>query len=177
MGARHWVGAIGAVVAVTGVAALVSAMSAPDAAVGSRAAAQEYVTPAADETVLAAKARDDAAHAAAAATAAPVANSWPVGIFDDPEAPASGSELLGTNRWVGVVDGVTMAAWAGVSGTDPTLGRVLVATDDGTGAHEMIGLEGVGRLTIVSEDAGSLYVVDEHGDTHVLDLRARAWTS
>ena len=57
-------------------------------------------------------------------------DTWPTGIFDDQEAPAPGMVFLASNRWVGLVDGVSVAVYAGVSGEDTSLGRVLIMRAD-----------------------------------------------
>ncbi|MFI6427300.1 peptidase inhibitor family I36 protein [Promicromonospora sp. NPDC050880] len=121
------------------------------------------------EDLVAAAGQDEtgAVASAAARTAA-----WPAGIFDDAEAPVRGAELLGSNRWVGHAGGRTLMVWAGRSGEDRTLGRVLVATT-GTGlmtaSHRTVDLPGTGALRVVTAHGAVLELVDEHGTRHVLD--------
>lgn len=105
-------------------------------------------------------------------------NAWPAGIFADPEAPARGAEFVGSNRWVGQVDGATLIVWAGRSGTAPGLGRLIVAAagaDQMIRSHDVVGLPGAGALRVVSAHQGVLTLVDEHGTRHAFDTRTRTF--
>jgi hypothetical protein len=121
----------------------------------------------------AAKRADAATRALAAAGPAP--QKWPEGIFQDGEAPASGSVFLGRNRWVGTLAGRSVAVYAGRAGTDDTIGRVLVTTAGPTMALEsayMRDLPGSGALVVTSAQGGLLTLTDVRGGTHVFDLAA-----
>lgn len=94
---------------------------------------------------------------------------WPRGVVEDAEAPARGAEYLGTNRWVGPGGAGTLAVWAGCSGQDPTLGRVLVGSFDAdlrTVSRRTVDLAGSGPLRIISAEGVVLTIADAHGDRH-----------
>ena len=98
--------------------------------------------------------------------------AWPSGIFADAEAPARGAEFLGSNRWVGQVDGRTLIVWAGRSGGDASLGRLIVASagsDRMIRSHDVVDLPGAGALRVASARDGVLDLVDEHGARHRFD--------
>ncbi|MFD2023993.1 peptidase inhibitor family I36 protein [Promicromonospora aerolata] len=97
---------------------------------------------------------------------------WPSGIFADAEAPARGAEFRGGNRWVGQVADRTLIVWAGRSGTDASLGRLLIAsagTDGMLRSHDVVDVPGAGTLRVASAHAGVLVLVDEHGARHRFD--------
>jgi hypothetical protein len=106
---------------------------------------------------------------------------WPEGIFEDREAPTSGVNFLGTNRWVGTFDGQTYAVHAGRAGSeeDAGIGRVFVLRQ-GTGTTEPVGyfrdLAGVGALRVTAAEGSLITLVDAAGGTHVFDLAAEAFT-
>lgn len=134
-----------------------------------------------DPDALAEVVEQKAAEAAAHATEASdldAGDEWPVGIFDDPEAPAPGMVFLGTNRWVGKIGGRSVAVHAGRAGDDPTLGRVLVvwASSGGT-TGTTLDLPGAGALEVVAgePDSTTLTLVDAAGVRHVLDVVSQAW--
>jgi len=116
-----------------------------------------------------------ATNGVAAEPGAEAATGWPTGIFQDTEAPAPGGVFLGTNRWVGPVAGTTVAVYAGVSGSDPTTGRLLVVVEGPTLDPTTVDLPGSGALTATSADGDLLTVTDASGATHVFDVAARAW--
>ncbi len=99
--------------------------------------------------------------------------AWPEGIFQDGEAPASGSRFLGTNRWVGTVAGRTIAVFAGQSGEDPSMGRLLVMTAGpsmGVSSGRTVDLPGVGPLSVASASGGTLSIMDSRGVAHAFDV-------
>jgi hypothetical protein len=106
---------------------------------------------------------------------------WPEGIFEDGEAPTSGINFLGTNRWVGTVDGQTYAVHAGRAGSeeDASIGRVFVLRQ-GTGTTQPVGyfrdLAGVGALRVTAAEGSLITLVDAAGGRHVFDLAAEAFT-
>jgi hypothetical protein len=107
-------------------------------------------------------------------------DDWPQGIFDDPEAPAPGSEFLGDNRWVGLLDKHSVAVYAGVAGDDPSLGRLLVMSavpDDSGQLGYKIDLPGGGPLRVLDARGTDLVIADSHGGEHIFDVRAGEWTS
>ncbi|WP_377322000.1 hypothetical protein ACFJIY_22145 [Pimelobacter simplex] len=124
---------------------------------------------------------EKAAEAAAQATEASdsdAGDEWPVGIFDDAEAPVPGMVFLGTNRWVGKIGGRSIAVYAGRAGDDPTIGRVLVvwaSSEDTRGTT--LDLPGAGALEVVAgePDSTTLTLVDAAGARHVLDVVSQAW--
>lgn len=121
------------------------------------------------EDVVAA-ARSGSAPRTAAATARSAA--WPAGIFEDTEVPTRGADLLGSNRWVGHTADRTLMVWAGRSGEDASLGRVLVARTGGgllPTAQKVLDLPGSGALRVVAARGTVLDLVDTHGVRHVLD--------
>jgi|GEM_PF-1681994 len=111
----------------------------------------------------------------AAESGSAAAAGWPVGIFQDAEAPAPGAVFLGTNRWVGPVGGTNVAVYAGVSGSDRTTGRLLVVVEGPTLDPTTVDLPGSGALAVASADGSLLTLTDASGATHVFDVAARAW--
>jgi len=109
------------------------------------------------------------------------ASVWPEGIFEDSEVPAPGAELLGSNRWVGTVDGAQVAVYAGQGGYDETLGRLLVMWRDDDARDSRPGgfvdLPGAGRLTVVSAQDGVVVVSDAGGAVHHYDVTSGSWRS
>lgn len=108
------------------------------------------------------------------------ADAWPEGIFEDTEAPAPGSRFLGTNRWVGSVNGGSVAVYAGLAGEDQTIGRLLVIAAGSSMSIEnasWVDLPGAGRLRIVSALASAVTVADSRGGVHVFDAAAKTWVS
>jgi hypothetical protein len=106
--------------------------------------------------------------------------AWPEGIFEDPEAPAPGSRFLGTNRWVGDVNGRSVAVYAGVAGEDQTIGRLLVIAVGSSMSIEnasWVDLPGAGRLKIVSATRSAVTVTDSRGGVHVFDAATKKWVS
>jgi hypothetical protein len=100
---------------------------------------------------------------------------WPTGIFADGEAPAPGSVFLGTSRWVGVIDGHTVAVYAGSAGEDPSLGRVLVATagpDMDLASSYSVDLPGAGALRVIAAKGNLLVTRDSKGANHTFDVAA-----
>ncbi|GAB2489466.1 hypothetical protein GCM10027063_33470 [Promicromonospora xylanilytica] len=114
-----------------------------------------------------------AAKTSATASAGTRSAVLPAGILEDTEAPVRGADLLGSNRWVGHVDGRTLMVWAGRSGENGSIGRVLVART-GTGLmaaeQELLDLPGSGALRVVAARGGVVDLVDAHGDRHLLDV-------
>lgn len=95
---------------------------------------------------------------------------WPTGIFQDNEAPASTDEFVATNRWVGAAaDGQSIAVYAGVSGTDPTAGRILVLKEGTPTSSTWIEMPGSGALRVESADGTVVTLVDPAGKEHVFD--------
>ncbi len=106
--------------------------------------------------------------------------AWPEGIFEDGEAPAPGSRFLGTNRWVGTVAGQSIAVFAGQSGEDPSMGRLLVITAGpsmSVQSGNTVDLPGVGALRVAAASGGTLSVMDSRGVAHAFDAAAARWTS
>lgn len=103
------------------------------------------------------------------------ADPWPTGIFDDAEAPASGSFFLGTNRWVGKGEGSYLVVHAGRSGSDDLTGRVLALWSDDNRIGYTLDLERVGALRILKADESVLVMVDSEGAEHRLDAVAGEW--
>ncbi|GAA1870694.1 peptidase inhibitor family I36 protein [Myceligenerans crystallogenes] len=100
--------------------------------------------------------------------------AWPAGIFQDAEAPARGAEFRGVNRWVGHSGGRALTVWAGRSGQDASLGRVLVA--DAGRADAVVDLPGAGALRVVAARGTVLELIDEHGARHRFDAVARTFS-
>lgn len=125
-------------------------------------------------------ARKEADRARAAASTAPeTVEPWPEGIFEDPEAPASGSVFLGTNRWVGRAGGHTIAVYAGRAGGDASVGRLLImiaGPSMRTESGATVDLPGAGALRVVSADSAMLTIVDAHGGTHTFDVLAQRFS-
>lgn len=121
-----------------------------------------------------AKAAEKKSHEAELATKPEALDEWPTGIFDDPEAPASGTTFLGSNRWVGLVDGAYLVVYAGRSGADPTTGMILAFWSDGRPGYSLY-KPGTGALTVVSARDAALTLRDEGGRTHVLHALAGQW--
>lgn len=149
------------------------------AAERARVAADPDLQRAAVDFKLRAAAAHDAVVAAQAVDgqADDASNAWPTGIFEDPEAPASGGDFLGSNRWVGLVGDTTVAVYAGVSGTDATTGRLLIAVDGPTITGARIDLAGSGALRVASADGAVLSITDVSGHTHLFDVATRTWQS
>ena len=107
--------------------------------------------------------------------------AWPVGIFEDSEAPAPGSRFLGTNRWVGTVAGRSVAVYAGQAGEDPSTGLLLVMTAGPSMGVEAAGftvdLPGAGSLRVASARAAILTITDSRGAARIFDVAARKWVS
>ena len=107
--------------------------------------------------------------------------AWPVGIFEDSEAPASSSQFRGTNRWVGTVAGLSVAVYAGQAGEDPSTGRLLVMTADRSigvqAARFTVDLPGAGSLRVASARAATLTITDSRGAARIFDVAARKWVS
>jgi hypothetical protein len=105
--------------------------------------------------------------------------AWPEGIFEDSEAPAPGSVFLGTNRWVGTVDGHQVAVFAGCAGEDPSVGRVMVTvagdTAQSTSGYS-VDLPGAGSLQVVSASGSLLVLTDAQGGQHNFDVSAGRFT-
>lgn len=133
------------------------------------------VDPAKRRAITRAKAADDARHRAELAATQTDSAPWPTGIFEDSEAPASGMDFLGSNRWVGQVGDGYLAVYAGTAGDDnPTTGRVMALWSDGRTGYTL-DLPGAGPLRIVSADGSTLTIIDSTGETHVLDAESGSW--
>lgn len=144
---------------------------------------QAAADPAKRQAVLDAKSRADVAQRKAAsqltanAQAGSASTSWPTGIFQDTEAPAPGSVFLGTNRWVGEAGDHIAAVYAGVSGSDASTGRLLIAVDGPTMTPTTVDLTGSGALRVASADGSVLSITDAGGRTHLFDARTSVWQS
>lgn len=137
--------------------------------------------------VAADKAADDKAHRAELARLEPEHSygDWPKGIFEQPEAPASSLDFRGTNRWVGTVDGHTVAVYAGVAGSAAgdaaDTGRVLIlrpgpadAPTEARGGY--VDLPGAGTLRVVAFDEVPILTIrDSNGSDHYLDVSSGTW--
>jgi hypothetical protein len=100
---------------------------------------------------------------------------WPAGIFADGEAPAPGSVFLGTSRWVGVIDGHSVAVYAGSAGEDSTLGRVLVTavgSDMDLASSYSVDLPGAGALRVIAANGHLVVMTDSKGANHTFDVAA-----
>ena len=102
----------------------------------------------------------------------------PEGIFADAEAPASGMVFLGSNRWSGeLMDGTCVMVWAGVDGSDPTTGMVLVGVS--TSAETVptfVPLPGSGPLHVISAHGARLTLAEADGKgKHVFDVETQTW--
>jgi hypothetical protein len=131
--------------------------------------------PAKSAAIIAAK-KAEAARVAAA-SAAPVPQKWPEGIFADREAPAPGSVFLCTNRWVGTVAGRSVAVYAGRAGDDPATGRLMVvnaAADMSIDSSRFVDLPGSGELRITSANGTTLTIVDAQGGEYTFAESAYA---
>jgi hypothetical protein len=134
-----------------------------------------------------AKAAVEAKQAAAAARAVEVGGSpaahppaWPAGIFEDSEAPASGADFLGRNRWVGVIDGRSVAVHAGQAGAEATTGRLLVmlaAADMTVDRAYTRDVAGSGPLRVTAATGTTITLIDSHGAEHLFDITTEAFTS
>lgn len=123
-----------------------------------------------------ARKKADQARANATAAAPGIVTPPPEGIFEDPEAPASGSVFLGTNRWVGQVAGKTVAVYAGRAGEDESVGRLLIMVAGPSMQTESGGhadLAGTGALRVASADGTTLTITDARGKTHTFDVVTR----
>ncbi len=126
------------------------------------------------EAIIKSKAADHESHLADLASKPEAAQPWPTGIFADPEAPAPGTTFLGSNRWVGSVDGAYLAIYAGRSGADPTVGRIIAIWSDGRSGYTL-DKEGTGALTVVDERGSVLTLRDTNGKSHALNATAGKW--
>lgn len=126
-------------------------------------------------SVADAKAADHAAHLKelAALPAAPVV--WPTGIFEDNEAPASGTVFLGTNRWVGRFGDDYVAVYAGRAGDDPSVGTLIVAWSDPNRPGKTVTVPGVGSLGVASVLGSVVTLRDSSGGVHFFDALLAKW--
>ena len=128
-------------------------------------------------SVAASKADADARHLTALAAEPAESSAWPTGIFEDSEAPASGMDFLGTNRWVGQVGAAYLAVYAGTAGDDdPGTGRILAVRSDGQSGYTL-DLPGAGALRVVAAEGSTLTVADAKGTSHVLNAERGSWLS
>lgn len=96
-----------------------------------------------------------------------------VGIFPDAGAPASTMDFRSTTRWGGEVNGQWYVVWAGVSGSDPSMGKVLISPVDENAYY--LSLPGSGTLTIESQRGSFLVCTGQNGKQHVLDTATMHW--
>jgi hypothetical protein len=97
------------------------------------------------------------------------------GIFDSAEAPFATVDFRSTSHWGGTVGGTAYVVYAGQDGQQASTGVVIVepfGTGSGTTFHRM---GGVGALTIVAAEGGTLVLRDARGGTHVFDVASRSF--
>lgn len=117
------------------------------------------------------------AAAAAAAAAVQAPDAWPTGIFEDSEAPASGIDFLGSNRWSGTVNGRLLAVYAGRDGSTPSTGRLLVtssAPDYSDGQRTFVDAPGAGTLHVDADRGTTLAISSTSGQRLAYDLQTGA---
>jgi hypothetical protein len=88
----------------------------------------------------------------------PIQTDWPQGIFQDGEAPVSSMDLVATSRWVGLIDGVSVAVYVGADGQNPKDGKVFILRGDLGKPSGFVSRPDVGPLSVVSAD-GSVVVL------------------
>ena len=88
----------------------------------------------------------------------PIQTDWPQGIFQDGEAPVSSMDLVATSRWVGLIDGVSVAVYAGSDGQNPKDGKIFVLRGDLGKPSGFVSRPDVGASSVVSAD-GSVVVL------------------
>ena len=102
----------------------------------------------------------------------------PEGIFADPEAPASGSVFLGSNRWSGELDnGTCVRVWVGVDGSNPDVGMLLIGTSTSTEMlPSVVRLAGSGALRVTAAQGTRLSLAQVNGKkTYVFDVQTKTW--
>jgi len=132
--------------------------------------------PHAKAAALAAKQADQAQRAQARVAEIPA--KWPEGIFADNEAPAPGSEFLGTNRWVGTLAGNSVAVYAGRAGENESTGRLMIQyarPDMGISSSRFVDLPGSGALRITSASGTTLTIADANLVRHTFDVVSSGW--
>jgi len=132
--------------------------------------------PEAKAAALAAKQADQAQRAQAMVAEVPA--KWPEGIFANGEAPAPGSEFLGTNRWVGTLAGNSVAVYAGRAGENESTGRLMIQyarPDMGISSSRFVDLPGSGALRITSASGTTLTIADANLVRHTFDVVSSGW--
>ncbi len=105
--------------------------------------------------------------------------AWPFGIFQEAEAPASRDQMLATGRWVGAAGrGVATAVYVGRSGTDQSVGRLLILDTDAR-MHVVnavwIDAPGRGTLTLVGATGAILTMSDASGRALRFNVATESW--